>query len=179
MRFQGIEKATAGRFLMREQDSRSYPVHEDMPLQYAFWTVERALWVALAAILLLALTGVFAHGPLSNQTVSDTGLSLTYERFQRVTATSRLSATISAPDANGTVLTLSPSFSQHFEITDIEPRPQRSSAGPRGLELGFLPPAMGELSVVIWARPHAFGVFDLSAAAEPQGRVTFSILVYP
>jgi hypothetical protein len=104
---------------------------------------------------------------------------LTYERFQRVTATSRLTATISAPDAHETVLTLSPSFSRHFEITDIEPRPQRSSAGPRGLELGFLPPATGELSVVIWARPHAFGAFDLSAAAEPYGSVTFSILVYP
>jgi hypothetical protein len=164
---------------MREQDSRSYPVHEDMPLQYAFWTAERVLWVALAAILLLALTGVFAHGPLSKRTVSDAGLSLTYERFQRVTAASRLTATISAPDANETVLTLSPSFPQHFEITDIQPRPHRSSAGPRGLELGFLPPAMGELSVVIWARPHVFGVFDLSATAEPQGRVTFSILVYP
>jgi hypothetical protein len=32
---------------------------------------------------------------------------------------------------------------------------------------------------VIWARPLSFGVFDLSAATEPQGRVAFSILVYP
>ena len=164
---------------MREQDSRSYPVHENMPLQYAFWRAERALWAVLAAILLLALTGVFAHGPLSGQTVSDAGLSLTYERFQRVTAASRLTARISASDANETVLTLSPSFFEHFEITDVEPRPQRSSASSRGLELGFLPPATGDLSVVIWARPHAFGVFDLTADAEPHGRVRFSILVYP
>jgi hypothetical protein len=28
---------------MREQDSRSYPVREDMRLQYAFWAWERAL----------------------------------------------------------------------------------------------------------------------------------------
>jgi hypothetical protein len=164
---------------MGEQDSRSYPVHEDMPLQYAFWTAERALWVALAAILLLALTGVLAHGPLSKQTVSDAGLSLTYERFQRVSATSRVTATISAPDANEIAVTLGPSFSEQFEISDIEPQPQRSSAGPHGLELGFLPPASGTLSVVIWARPHAFGVFDLTAVAEPHGRVRFSILVYP
>ena len=33
---------------MREQDSRSYPVREDMRLQYAFWAWERATWVALA-----------------------------------------------------------------------------------------------------------------------------------
>jgi hypothetical protein len=150
-----------------------------MPLQYAFWSAERALWVALAAIMLVALTGVFAHGPLSKRTVSDAGLSLTYQRFQRVTATSRATATISAPQANEITLTLGPSFSQQFEISDIEPQPQRSSAGPRGLELSFLPPASGTLSVAIWARPHAFGLFDLSADAEPHGRVTFSILVYP
>jgi len=164
---------------MREQDSRSGPVHEDMPLQYAFWTVERTLWVALAVILLLALTGLLAHGPLSKRTVSDAGLSLTYERFQRVSATSRLTATISAPDANEIALTLGSSFSEQFEISDIEPQPQRSSAGSHGLELSFLPPASGALSVVIWARPHTFGVFDLSADAEPHARVRFSIVVYP
>lgn len=76
-------------------------------------------------------------------------------------------------------LTLSPPFSEYFEIADIEPRPQRSSAGPRGLELGFPAPAAGELSIVIWAHPRSFGVFDLTATATPQGRVAFSILVYP
>jgi hypothetical protein len=47
-----------------------------MPLQYAFWSAERVLWVVLAAILLLALTGVFAHGPLSKRSVSDAGVVL-------------------------------------------------------------------------------------------------------
>ena len=50
---------------MREQDSRSYPVREDMRLQYAFWAWERAMWVVMAIILVLALSGLFAHGPLS------------------------------------------------------------------------------------------------------------------
>jgi len=78
---------------MREQDSRSYPVREDMRLQYAFWAWERATWVALALIVLLALSGLFAHGPLSRRTVKDAALSLTYERFQRVTSVARLTAT--------------------------------------------------------------------------------------
>src|SRR6188508_2841580 len=75
---------------MREQDSRSYPVRENMRLQYAFWAWERATWVALALIVLLALSGLFAHGPLSRRTVKDAALSLTYERFQRVTSVARL-----------------------------------------------------------------------------------------
>jgi hypothetical protein len=76
-------------------------------------------------------------------------------------------------------LTLSPAFADNFQIADIEPRPLRSSAGPRGLELVFQTPTAGELSVVVWSHPRSFGRFDLTAAADPQGRVAFSVLVYP
>jgi hypothetical protein len=65
---------------MRERDSRDYPVLENMRLQNAFWAWERTTWVVLTIILLSALTGLFAHGPLSERTVGDAGLSLTYER---------------------------------------------------------------------------------------------------
>jgi hypothetical protein len=164
---------------MRERDSRDYPVVENMRLQNAFWTWERATWVVLAIILLIALTGLLAHGPLSQRTVADAGLSLTYERFQRVTALARLSARISLSSGDEASLTLSPAFAENFQISDIEPRPLRSTAGPGGLEFVFQAPPAGELSLVIWAHPRSFGLFDLSAAAGSQGRVAFSILVYP
>ena len=164
---------------MREQDSRSYPVREEMRLQYAFWAWERATWVAIAVVVLLALSGLFAHGPLSKRTVKDGALSLTYERFQRATAVARLAATISAPNADEVSLRLDPSFSDNFQIADIEPRPSSSTAGPHGLELVFRAPTEGDLAVVIWATPRSFGLFDLNATADPQGQVAFSILVYP
>ena len=164
---------------MREQDSRNYPVREDMRLQDAFWAWERATWAVIAVIVLIALTGLFAHGPLSERTVADAGLSLTYERFQRVTALARFTARISVSHGDEASLTLSPAFSNHFQIADIEPRPLRSRAGPGGLEFVFQAPATGELSVVIWAHPRSFGHLDLTAAVDPEGRVAFSILVYP
>jgi len=164
---------------MREQDSRSYPVREDMRLQYALWAWERATWVALALIVLLALSGLFAHGPLSRRTVRDAALSLTYERFQRVTSVARLTATIAGPAADEVSLRLNPSFVDNFQVGDIEPRPSSSSAGPFGLELVFRAPTEGDLAVVIWATPRSFGLFDLTATADPAGQVAFSILVYP
>ncbi len=164
---------------MREEDSRSYPVRENMRLQYAFWAWERAMWLALAGIVLIALLGVFANGPLSRRTVRDGALALTYERFQHVTALARLTATISAPNADEVGLTLGPAFADNFQIADIEPVPSSSTAGPRGLELVFRAPTEGDLPVVIWAHPRSFGMFDLTAAADPEGRVAFSILVYP
>ncbi len=164
---------------MREQDSRSYPVRENMRLQYVFWAWERATWVAMTVVVLLALSGLFAHGPLSQRTVRDGALSVTYERFQRMTAAARLAATISGPSADEVSLTLDPSFSDGFQIADIEPRPSSSTAGPRGLELVFRAPTEGDLAVVIWATPRSFGRFDLTAVADPAGQVAFSVLVYP
>jgi hypothetical protein len=79
---------------MRERHNRNYPVLENMWLQNAFWGSERATWIVLAVILLVALSGLLAHGPLSKSTVTDGGLSLTYERFQRVTALARFNARI-------------------------------------------------------------------------------------
>jgi hypothetical protein len=133
----------------------------------------------MAVTVLIALSGILGHGPLSKVTITDPGLTLSYERFQRVTAMTRLTATISPSNADEVRLTLSSSFSDNFQIADIEPRPQLSSAGPTGLELGFLPPETGDLVVTIWAHPRSFGIFDLTAAAQPQGRAAFSVLVYP
>jgi YetF C-terminal domain len=79
---------------MRERHNRNYPVLENMWLQNAFWASERATWIVLAVILLVALSGLLAHGPLSKSTVTDGGLSLTYERFRRVTALARFNARI-------------------------------------------------------------------------------------
>ena len=164
---------------MRERHDRNYPVLENMRLQNAFWASERATWIVLAVILLIALSGVLAHGPLSKSTVTDGGLSLTYERFQRATALARFNARILVSYGDEASLTLSAPFADSFQIADIEPRPLRSSAGPQGLEFVFQAPTTGELSVVLWAHPRSFGRFDLGAAAGPEGRVAFSILVYP
>ncbi|MDU1799746.1 MAG: hypothetical protein E6801_24595 [Pseudomonas aeruginosa] len=53
-------------------DQREYPIPERLESQRRAWRFERAgLWVLLGVIL-LALTGVFAGGPLSSRTlVSD------------------------------------------------------------------------------------------------------------
>src|SRR5262249_42988527 len=162
---------------MRERHNRNYPIPESIRLQNAFWAWERATWIVLAVILLIALAELLAHGPLSKSTGTDGGLSLTYERFQRVTALARFNARILVSYGDEAILTLSPPFADNFQIADMEPRPLRSSAGPQGLEFVFQAPTTG--AVVLRAHPRSFGRFDLTAAAGPEGRVAFSILVYP
>src|SRR5262249_50601386 len=115
---------------MRERHNRNYPIPESIRLQNAFWAWERATWIVLAVILLIALTGLLAHGPLSKSTVTDGGLSLTYERFQRVTALARFNARILVSYGDEASLTLSPPFADNFQIPAMEPRPPPSTRGP-------------------------------------------------
>jgi hypothetical protein len=165
---------------MREEDSRTHPIQEDMRFQYASWMAERVAWVLIALVPLLALSGVFARGALSENTVVDPAgsLSLTYERFQRATALSRLTARVT-PVSDEVRLRLSSSFQHRFQIESVQPQPARSTGGRSGLELFFSRPPAGELNVVIWAQPRHFGIHELEAETDGSGPVKFSVVVYP
>jgi hypothetical protein len=166
---------------MREEESRTHPVREDMGFQYMAWTVERVAWALLAFIPILSLTGIFAHGALSEQTgtVAGSSFSLQYERFQRETALSRFTAHIPPVGSAEMRLRLSPSFQRTFEIESIQPEPARSTAGTGGLELFFHAPASGELVAVLWTRPRQFGVIPVQAEANPGAAIEFTVVVYP
>jgi hypothetical protein len=166
---------------MREETSRTTPVAEDMLFQYATWVVERVAWVILGLIPLIALSGVFAHGFISETTASAEGSPLTigYERFQRETALSKFTARVSPANSGEVRLRLSPSFQRVFEIESIQPQPSRSIASERGLEFFFHPPAADALNAVIWTRPREFGRVPVEAQTDTGDPVKFSILVYP
>jgi hypothetical protein len=167
--------------IAHEDESRAHPVREDMRFQYASWIVERVAWVLLALVPLVALTGVFAHGILSETTAGAPGSPLTmqYERFQRETALSRFTAHIPRAESGEVRLRLSPSFQQAFEIESMQPQPARSSAGTAGLELFFNAPASGELIAVIWTRPRQFGLVQVAGETDGGGAVKFAVFVYP
>jgi hypothetical protein len=106
-------------------------------------------------------------------------LTVEYERFQRVTALTRFSAQISEGGGEEAQLRLSNAFQENYEIEGIVPRPSRSTASALGLDMTFERPDTGPLTVVIWARPQAFGIVELAAAADRRDALQFSVLIYP
>jgi hypothetical protein len=164
---------------MDEQDSRQYPVREHMPFQRRFWILQRIGWCLLAAIPLLALSGLFGNGPLSNRSIADGQQSIEYERFQRVTRLARLVAHLAPAQAAERRLHLNSAFQRNYEITSILPQPLRSIAGANGLELIFAGAQSGGLDVVIWAHPRAYGTLQLEARLDDGRPLAFSALVYP
>ena len=152
-----------------------------MRFQYATWIAERVAWILLALVPVVALTGIFAHGALSERTTgaADAPLSMTYERFQRQSSLSHFVARISPSGRQEAKLRLSPSFQRAFEIESIQPQPLHSSAGTNGLEFVFAAPPTGDLVATIWARPREFGSLRLAADSDGRGAIELPIFIYP
>jgi hypothetical protein len=165
---------------MTEQKTHTFPVREDMRFQNAAWIVERIVWGLLALVPLAALAGTFSHGPLSHKTAqaADSGLSLEYESFERMTVLSRFLFRIPARRGEEVRLHLSPSFQLTYEIQSIQPEPARSSAGAEGLELYFRP-LNDDLTAVIWATPRQFGMLKLRAETDGPGSIEVPVFIYP
>jgi hypothetical protein len=163
---------------MDEQESRRYPIREDMPFQRRSWIAERIGWIAMGLLVIAALTGVFALGPLAQARLSGGELAVEFQRFAHKTA--RTWFTIrAAPQGNEVLVRLSPQFPAAFDIEAMEPRPLRSSAGARGIELVFARSKEGDFAVHIGARPKRFGFVSVTVEAEGLGKVECTQLIYP
>jgi hypothetical protein len=165
---------------MSDTDRQRRPVHEDMHFQKISWTLQRVGWVAIALIVVLALTGIFSHGYFSNAVARQDGFPLTvnHERFQRMTTLHRFDISLPFGNDDEIRLTFNKTFSDLYEIDSIQPPPLRSNASDGGLILTFELPERGNFNAVMWVRPRNFGFASLEIGT-PRGALTLPILVYP
>src|SRR5215213_3802507 len=83
-------------------------IAEDVLFQERTWAVQRIGWWAMGLLIVLALAGLFAAGPLSStQTQDPTGaLRAEYQRFLRLQAPSTLVLHVSPQPASGGTLSI-------------------------------------------------------------------------
>jgi len=156
-------------------------IREKIRFQEVSWSLERIAWVILALVPLAALTGIFAHGVVSDKIARapNASLSVEYERYQRQSVQARFVIRIPSAQSGEIGLRLSPSFQQTYDIQSLQPAPLRSRASPQGLELFFHPPEAGELVAVIWSTPRNFGSVDLEAQTDSSGPLKFPVFIHP
>lgn len=156
-------------------------IRQAIRFQEVSWIVERVAWVVLALVPLAALTGLFAHGMVSDKIVRapNSSLSVEYERYQRQSVQARFVIRIPSAQSGEIRLRLSPSFQQTYDIQSMQPAPLRSRASPDWLELFFHPSEAGELIAVIFGTPRTFGKVDLQAQTDSSGPVQFPVFIHP
>lgn len=165
---------------MSDTDRQRRPVDENMHFQEVSWTLQRVGWIGLALIVVLALTGLFSHGHFSNVVARQEGFPLTvsHERFQRMSALHRFDLSMSPGSEDEIRLTFNKAFSDLYEIDSIQPQPLRSNANDGGLILTFELPERGDFNATMWVRPRSFGPVSLEIGT-PRGSLPLPIVVYP
>lgn len=101
----------------------------DLHFQRREWTVQRAGWLVMLAIVLAALIGLFGGGPLSTATAKVEPLQLQYTRFERRHAPTKLEVSVAsgAVSQDQVEIWLSSDYLARIEITSIVPEPEEVS----------------------------------------------------
>ena len=101
----------------------------DLRFQRREWTVQRAGWLVMLAIVLAALFGLFGSGSLSTATAEAEALQLQYTRFERRHAPTELEVSLasSAVSQDQVEVWVSSDYLARIEITSIVPEPEEVS----------------------------------------------------
>jgi hypothetical protein len=107
---------------------------DDIEFQRKSWRVQRIGWVAMLAIAVAALLGLFGNGPLSSARAggAGSGLSITYERFTRKGAQHSIDveAGPSSVVSDSVRIWIAREWVDANHVVGITPEPARSDVHP-------------------------------------------------
>lgn len=137
----------------REQRSE-LDTSEDMVFQRRTWLVERVGWVVIALIVIGALLGFFGGGGLvasAESATEDGSLSVSYERFCRVSSPTRLRI-VARPPAGASALRLwfAREYLEAIDISSVVPEPDRVEAAAGRYVFRFSLVAPGEAVAILF-----------------------------
>ena len=116
----------------------SAPVKENLRHQKIMWSVERAGWVLMSAIVIAALAGLFG-GPTTRKEAQDGSgrLQMVYQHFQRHLKPSEVQLSFEACGQSVIEITLDAALFSAFEIRGIMPQPLETQTHAGGLLMKF------------------------------------------
>jgi hypothetical protein len=159
-------------------------VSEDVRFQERTWAAQRVGWWAMGLLLVAALAGVFAAGPLSSSEASDGrgALLVEYHRFQRHRAPATLQVHV-APEAitSDTILVhFNRSLVEAFRVERIEPEPDQAKVTPSGVEYAFATAEPGRAaSLRFFLNAESFGPVQGEVGLSGREPARFAVFIYP
>lgn len=151
--------------------------YHDLRFQRRSWVAERAGHVVLAIIVVLALAGLFAGGPLSDAVARDprSGMAVSYERFLRLGRVDAVVIDLGARAGREPVkVSLTASYLEHLEPQSIIPEPESQTATGDTVTYSFEP---GTRRLSLHLEPSAIG--PVHGRVSAGGVVEFEQIVWP
>ena len=157
----------------------SVDIETDREFQERFWIAMRIGWIAMAALVLLAILGFTGSGgSYSSQKLEAGQAELEFPAVSRWAASDTMKITLEDPAERTTVM-VPAELGDIFSIEAVNPQPQSVSAGPEGDEFVFqLKTGPGETSIEfslrasrpVWGQ--SVGPFRVNGSTSSRSAVT-------
>ena len=159
-------------------------IDQDLAFAQWSWSVQRAGWLGMAVVLVLALAGLLGSGPLSRSEVSLPGLlRIEYQRFARYQAAQTLTAHLEPAATRGGEVRLwvDRGYLAHARVETITPPPARVEAAGDRLVYVFSMSRPGEPVTIVFAlqSEHIGPTSGRVGLDGAEGFAPFRQLVYP
>lgn len=176
--------ASKGRTGASAKDHGSPEIEENMAVQRRTWVAERVGWVVMGLLVLAALAGLFAKGPLSSAEARDAEglLAVTYDRFlrYRAPATIRLDLAAAAVTGDRVSIRVDDAFLSSFGIQEIAPEPSGMALDGAAAVLDFDVAARGRpVTIRFSVMPERVGPTRAEIALAGAAPVRFATFTYP
>jgi len=152
---------------------------EDIAHQQLLWRLERITWVLMALAILAGAVGLVGHGPFSAREAAglDSGLVVSYNRFERYHAQSQLTLElVDVMDAE-TRIRIGEDFLRRVEVMGIEPEPERVELDQGFMTYVFNTNAAGPILVDF--KPVKAGPVQLEIGRDSAPVQTLPLFIYP
>lgn len=165
-----------------ENQSRHYPVKENMPWQRLEWHIQRVGFVLLLLVVFAGAIGIFSKGWLSNQsaTSTDSRLGVDYERFGRRESNMDMTLRLKQLRGNSYEIRLRGPQLDNIQLQTLQPQPDEAWSTGDSLVLRWHRRAdQQDATVWIGTQPQDFGRYHLTVTLDDASQVQFSQFVYP
>lgn len=158
-------------------------IEEDIHFQEGEWRAERVGWVIIAAVILLALLGLFGSGPLSSASANGPqGYQVDYSRFVRMMSPTEIRIALPAEAASEgeARFWIDREYLDRFEVENIVPEPQEEEIGADRITYTILVSAQEvPANIRLELSPKTSGFFRGRAGWGEANSLTFSQFIYP
>lgn len=160
----------------------SLEIDQDLEFERRQWTFQRAAWVVMALILLMAFVGLLGGGPLSQAKQTSGPLALQYDRLSRERAPSELQLQVAAGTASDgeIAISLNDGFLDKVDVERVVPEPAEMEAAVGRVIYRFAVADPDQFTTIVFhVQPDEPGVAQGRLGLIAGEEITFSQLIYP
>lgn len=158
-------------------------IQQDLVFSEREWRVQRAGWLVMLLLILLALAGLFGRGPVADAALGSAAgpFQVSYERFDRAHYRTELLIEVSPPEGEETVeIWVGRTFLDAIEVNRIVPEPDvQRIEGDRVVFVFATGSVAGDGRITVSFEHNEIGPVELEAGIVDGPAGSGTIFVFP